>query len=136
MSIRYYHLAHEDGAQSIMQVLRDDAEVEAEIAKGAWHAPVVGYRPVTREEADAIRAARPRPEPGVPPVSHGSSGMSEADRAALEAENARLTDQIAALSTEFDKFRADTQHNFSVMIERVAQKMLEVSPLPVEEKQQ
>lgn len=129
-------LIYADQRVGMMQMVGDDSDaaVNAAIAKLADQPEE--WQRVTDEQAQQIRSARPRPEPGAQPVPAGASAMSEADRAALEAENARLNDQIAALGAEFEKFKANTEHNFSVMIERVAQKMLEVSPLPVEEKQQ
>jgi hypothetical protein len=98
-----YALPHEDGTISISYPA-PDATIEKLIELTAWNSPVIleGVTEITPEQADIIRAQRPKPQ-----VQANSSPVSPVNIAVLEViqeENADLKAQVAQLRRDLENF--------------------------------
>ena len=87
---------HADGTVSVM-TLYADVDADAEVKRSAFSSPAVRWRVITAAEADAIRAARPKPT--LPPIVDIPSGApSDTD------ERIRLLAQhVLDLTTRHDE---------------------------------
>jgi hypothetical protein len=100
---RLYALPHEDGCISIMQLFADHP-VEHEIARSVFSSPVIleGVQEITPEQADIIRAQRPKPQ-----VQANAAPVPSIHVAAFEViqeENADLKAQVAQLRRDLENF--------------------------------
>jgi MoxR-like ATPase len=101
-----YALPHEDGTISISYPA-PDATIERLIERTAWNSPVIleGVTEITPEQADIIRAQRPKPIPSnATPVSPQATTdilLIQQKNADLEAEMAQLRRDVQQQLQEF-----------------------------------
>lgn len=104
-------LAYDDGRLGVMQYCGEDASdtaIEKTIAK--LEDRPAGWRRITSDEADAIRAARPpRVETEYQP---SSEPVSPTFVAILQRENDELKDRLAAVEDKFDRFLAGAREEY------------------------
>jgi hypothetical protein len=104
--MKLYALPHENGTISIMQLLADHP-VEHEISRSVFFSPVIleGVTEITPEQADIIRAQRPKPIPSnATPVSPQATTdilLIQQKNADLEAEMAQLRRDVQQQLQEF-----------------------------------
>lgn len=100
--MKLYALPHEDGTVSIMQLIADHP-VEHEIARSVFSSPVIlkDVAEVTKEQAAAIRAMRPKPEP----IPADVSAVPTVNIAAIvQQENEALKAELEHLRRDFQNF--------------------------------
>lgn len=91
-------LQHADGSIGIMQLFAD-VDVRDEINRSAFHSPVVDHKEVTAEEADILRANRPKPDIAIPASVTPVSPVNIAEITYIQQENESLKQRVAALES-------------------------------------
>lgn len=103
-------LAYDDGRLGVMQWFGQDEDAEIEKGIGKMTDRPMGWRRITSDEADAIRAARPpRVETEYQP---SSEPVSPTFVAILQRENDELKDRLAAVEDKFDRFLAGAREEY------------------------
>jgi hypothetical protein len=117
--MRMYALPHEDGTISIMQIQPwVNHPVDDEIARSVFSSPVIleGVTEITREQADIIRAQRPKP-----PVQDNATPVSPqatTDILLMQQKNADLEAEMAQLRRDMERQLAEFPLRLAEMISR------------------
>jgi hypothetical protein len=103
--MKLFALPHEDGSISIMQ-MQDwvTHPVEDEVKRSVFSSPVIleGVQEITPEQADIIRAQRPKPT--IPESSAPVPSIHVAAFEVIQEENADLKAQVAQLRRDLENF--------------------------------
>jgi hypothetical protein len=112
-----YALPHEDGTISISYPVAG-VPIERLIERTAWNSPVIleGVTEITEEQADIIRAQRPKPP--IPPNAAPVSSQATTDILLIQQKNADLESEMAQLRRDMERQLAEFPLRLAELISR------------------
>jgi hypothetical protein len=112
-----YALPHEDGTISISYPVAG-VPIERLIERTAWNSPVIleGVTEITPEQADIIRAQRPKPP--IPGNATPVSSQATTDILLIQQKNADLESEMAQLRRDMERQLAEFPLRLAELISR------------------